>query len=69
MGSRRLIALGLMCLPLLLLAGVSWLPRAAGGTASTIRFDLTPIPFQLELWIRGVQARPTHRRASGQFYF
>src|SRR5580700_11998435 len=48
MGSLRPIATGLLCLPLLLLAGANWLPRAAGGPASAIRFDLKPIPFQLE---------------------
>jgi len=41
MDSRRSIALGLICLWLLL-------PPAAGGPASAIRFDLKPIPFQLE---------------------
>jgi hypothetical protein len=48
MGTRRVIAPGLMCLPFLLLTGVIWLPRAAGGPAAAIRFDLKPIPFQLE---------------------
>jgi hypothetical protein len=48
MGSRRLVAPGLMCLPLLLLTGAIWLPRAAGVPSSAIRFDLKPIPFQLE---------------------
>jgi len=48
MGSRRTIAPVLMCLPLLLLAAIIWLPRAAGVPASAIRFELQPIPFQLE---------------------
>ena len=48
MGSRRAIAPVLMCLPLLLLAAMIWLPRAAGVPASAIRFELKPIPFQLE---------------------
>src|ERR1019366_3949284 len=48
MGSRRLIAPGLMSLPLLLVAIANWLPRAAGGTASAIRFDLKPIPLPLQ---------------------
>ena len=41
MDSRCSIALALICLWLLL-------PHAAGGPASAIRFDLKPIPFQLE---------------------
>jgi hypothetical protein len=48
MGSPRLIASALMGLPLLLAVGATWLPRAAGGAASAIRFELKPIPFQLE---------------------
>jgi hypothetical protein len=48
MGSLRLVAPALLCLPLLLAVGANWLPRAAGGPASAIRFELKPIPFQLE---------------------
>jgi len=48
MPSPRRVAPVLICLPLLLLAGAIWQPRAAGGPASAIRFDLKPIPFQLE---------------------
>ena len=48
MGSFRRIAPGLICLPMLVVAGASWLSRATGGPASAIRFELMPIPFQLE---------------------
>jgi hypothetical protein len=48
MGSRRPIAPVLMCLPFVLLAVMIWLPRAVGVPASAIRFELKPIPFQLE---------------------
>lgn len=47
MGSRRVIAPGLVSLALLVLAAAR-LPRAGGGTAPAIRFELWPIAFQLE---------------------
>jgi hypothetical protein len=46
--ARCLIGPGLLCLPLLFVSGAVWLPRAAGGSGAAIRFELKPIPFQLE---------------------
>jgi enediyne biosynthesis protein E4 len=39
---------GLICMLFLLAAGAAWSLRAMGGAASAIRFELKPIPFQLE---------------------
>jgi hypothetical protein len=48
MGSHRLITRGLLCVPLLMLAGATWLLHAVDTPASPIHFELKPIPFQLE---------------------